>query len=255
MNLELRVPIKLDKNRFMGIDLLLIKSFWSTILCIVGFLLTVLMFVLPKIIEIGQVRQEIETTSIQATNTKQQTAYLAAVDQEKLRKNQTLIEEALPSTKDLYFIMNVLGEIGRNWNFSIDSFTVSPGKVSGDDGKKTITAVTKVPLDVIMVGPKDKYLDMVKQIENSLPILSVDKFDVTYLDNNLVSLKIIVGTYSNLQVEKVAAGANWSEVQLTANENALLEKLSTFSTIDVGSSGQLGLSSQNTGSRIDPFNY
>lgn len=255
MNLELKVPIKLDKNKFLGIDLLFIKSFWSTIFCIVGFLLTMLIFVLPKIMEIGRIRQEIETTNTQATNTKQQTAYLAAVDQDKLRKNQTLIEEALPSTKDLYFIMNVLGEIGRKWNFTIDSFTVSPGRISGDDGKKTITAVTKVPLDVIMIGPKDRYLDMVKQIENSLPILSVDKFDVTYLDNNLVSLKTIVGTYSNLQVEKVAAGANWSEVQLTSSENTLLERLSTFSTVDVGSSGQSGLSGQNTSGRIDPFNY
>lgn len=255
MNLELKVPIRLDTNKFFGIDLVLIRSFWSTLLCVFGFVLTLFLIIWPKISGINEIRQQIDIAETQNKNIKQQIAYLSAVDQDKLRKNQGLIEQALPSTKDLYFIMNALGELGRRWNYSIDSFVVSPGKITGNDSKKTITTVTKVPLDLIMIGPRDKYLDLVKQIENSLPILSVDKFDVTYLDNNLASLKIIVGTYSNEQIEKVASSANWSDIQLSPKENELLGRLATFSTIQMDLAKQNEISGQIVGNRADPFNY
>lgn len=255
MNLELKVPVKLDTSKILGVDLVFLKSFWSALVCLFGFCITFGIFLWPKISGINSIRQEINTTDVQTKNIQQQTAYLIAVDQDKLRKNQTLIEQALPSTKDLYFIMNALGQLGRRWDFTIDSFAVSPGKITGDDSKKTITMVTKVPLDVIMIGPKNKYLDLVRQIENSLPILSVDKFEAVDMNNNLVSLKIVVGTYSNEQAEKIALGANWNDVQLSAKENELLERLATFSVIQMDQPGQVNVNGQNNFGRIDPFNY
>ncbi len=112
----------------------------------------------------------------------------------------------------------------------VESFSVSPGDVdtTNEDGSVSKTAATgkqatkginNVPLSVVISGPEDKYLELIKSIERALPVMSIDRFSMEIGTGDVATLKMVVSTYSLSQSVFVSKDGGLSELQLSKKDS------------------------------------
>jgi|GEM_PF-1109479 len=264
-----KISIKLKANKLFGIDLVYYKTFTTSIIVFFAFVLCSMAVVYPKVQEFGNLSGQIASTKEKISTVQTKANYLSSVDQDELRKNEQLIGQAIPQTKDLYFLLNVVGEITRKHDFVVDSFAVSPGDVdtTGDDGEVVKTAATStakqstkginnVPLNVVVSGPSSNYLELIKSVERALPIMSIDRFSMESASGGVATLKMVISTYSLSQTIFVPKDGSLSELQLSKKELELLGDISNYTRVDVQSLTATPEGALGSGiGRADPFNF
>jgi len=109
-----------------------------------------------------------------------------------------------------------------------------------------------------LLGPKEKYLGLVKALERSLPLLALDKFDQRNSNTGLSELSLVVSAYylrgkGDLDVAKLGT----TDLNLKKEETDLLRTLASYETV----SGIEGLILNKNErefmkyDRINPFNF
>lgn len=208
--------------------------------------------ILPKISEISAKISKIKQTNQSITDTNQKRKYIETVDQNEIQSNATALAAGLLPEKNAYVLVKVVQDVASGVNYSVDDFSVSLGDIKNDtSSKKSTTNYEKIPVNVTLIGDPNRYLDLVKAIERSLPIMSIDNFEMS-TDNEEARIKLNISAYylkdiSNIKLE------NLSLADLTpSNEEAtLLNTIKDYTTVEmnVGDSG-MTFTKYN---RSDPF--
>ena len=238
-SMDQKVNIKLKTDKLFGVDIIYFRTFATSICIFMAFVVISFAVIYPKIQEYYEVGDKITGLKKQVTEIAIKEDYLSKVDQDKIRQNQQLIEQAIPDTKDLYFLLNVVGEITRKYGYLVESFVVSPGEVdinAGDGatvrtggGAKTgvnKSPFTMTPLNVTLSGPRENYISLIKAFERAMPLMSVDKFSVDKGGEDGASLKLVVSTYTLIGGQSGSKDISLTDLKLSTKESDLLNTLS-----------------------------
>jgi len=252
MRVDMQMPDKL-----FGVETSLFKIFLLPFALVIIFLMSLSLIIMPKISEIGDLMKESESVEKKTELMAVKRDYLLTVDEQELTKKSSFLAKAILKERDAYLLVGIIKQIAGKHGFYVQSFSVSPGEISlmGGEGEvKTVKdAVDKVPISFMVAGEKDRYLEFILAMERSLPILSIDSFDMTR-GQQMVKLDLKVSAfYVGEKSEYGVTEIKLADLMLSEKEEALLAELGQYETVAGGVVG--GTKSDFVEyDRRDPFN-
>jgi len=227
-------------DKMFGVESAFIKIFLIPIPLIIVFLISLKLIIIPKISEIKDVSNKIKSVNNQNSLVKIKNNYLKSIDQVELEKNANFLNSAVLKEDKAYVLTEIVKKIADNYSYYVDSFSINPGEVKSDDSSNIKIAgennsIKKTPIAVTLSGPKDKMLDLITALEDSLPILFIDKFETKTVDS-LTELDLIISSYYiNNNTNLNTANLSLSDLTLTEEESSLLKKLNDFKKVELSS--------------------
>ncbi len=250
-----------SEKKAFGIEEWKLKYLWLPVLIVVGMFVSWAVVVQPRFDDISQFRADSVKIRKNVADLDQKRNYLQSINENDLVQKDQLLSQALPNHKDVYYLLTVVQQIAQNYNYVVDSFAVSPGVVGVGTTKLTPVVsgkadpLTRIPLDISLIGARSSYLDLIDAIEHALPILSIDSFKMASTQDT-VKLDLSVTTYLSTTTLAVAVeNLTLADLTLTKDDLATLNTLDGFHKLQnsgIGVSGN-GQGFTNYG-RIDPFN-
>jgi hypothetical protein len=219
-------------EKIFGISSSLIKLFLPPFGLFLFFLTSFGWLIGPKIESIKSLNQSSESTKLQMKSIDDKRNYLLSVDQAQLGQNAEYLSSAVIKEKNSYLLVGVIKDIAGKYGFSIDSFSLSIGDLKGKSSSLKVTKkediAEKMPLDVELSGSSDKFIDLVKGLENNLPILYIDNLETNQKGNN-ISIKMSISSYYLPEsVDIVSENLTINDLKLTKEESDLLAKIRQF---------------------------
>lgn len=253
MKIKLPIPEKI-----LGVESEMMTVFVPLVVVVIVAIVGFNVIVVPKFNDYLEMKQSLTVLNNNHETVLNKVRYLQSVDSNELKKNSDFITSALLPQSNAYSLVNVVKKIADKYGFQVESFLISPGKLSKEVTPTTKTAgVSKIPIKVSLVGPKTAYLDLLKGLERSLPILSLNSFKMLSQDT-VVKLDLDISAFYLQDGLKFDINAlSLSDLILTKGETDLLSTLNTFDQVE-----NLGDLVTKTGekidfvkhTRIDPFN-
>lgn len=223
-------------EKIFGVSSSLIKLFLLPLGIVVAFLVSLGLVILPKFESISKVNSLIKTTKNQIKSVAEKKAYLMSVDQEELSKNESYLSSAVLQEKNSYLLVGVVRSIADKYGFQVKSFSINPIKIKEESESSSVSLLkvatkdvaTKMPINVTLSGPEEKSLDLVKAMENSLPILFIDNFDIS-TRFGVSELELLISSYYIPdKTDLVSGNLTLADLQPTKEETDLLNQISQF---------------------------
>lgn len=227
-------------DKIFGLEKSLLTLFLPPVGLLVLFFISLQLVLIPKVNQIGTVKQKIDTVKANTAKVTEQIKYLSSVDSEELQKNAEYLDNAVLRNKKSYLLVEIIRQVASNFDYQLESFSLTPGEIKAEEKETTsIKNMKKLPVNLTLYGPKDKSLDLVLSLEKTLPILFIDKYDISTSKNYSI-LKLSVSSYyigdeTNIDTSNIAL----SDLILSSDESALVEKISSFSKIEENTDGQI----------------
>ncbi len=217
-------------------------------------LLSVLGVFLPKIGEIQAKIQSIKNVDQKKVEVDQKRNYLLSVDQEEIKNNAELLSAGVLPEKNAYLLVKIIRNAVADVNYSVDEFSVSLGDIKDQENeinKSKNLNYDKIPVKLTLIGPKENYLALVKVLENSLPLMSIDEYEMSS-SGGVATIDAGVSAYylksvSNLKIENLTL----ADLTLKQEESDLLSKIKEFKMMSVEKIGESGTFVKYE--RTDPF--
>lgn len=243
----LEIPEKL-----FGLDSALLLTFLPLLGVVLLIIVSSNLFLVPKFEEFNTLRDQAAGLNSQTGKLLEKITYLQSVDQDELKKNAHFISSALLPQKNAYLLVGVVRRIADKYGYQIESFLVNPGKVNETDDKKSKNG-QMVPVTVTLIGPGDKYLELIKGLERSLPILSLNNFEMKK-SAETAKLELQVSAYYLDAEGKVDINRlSLSDLTLKKEETALLKTLSEYTKLEAAGDGEIRVGNFKPYGRTDPF--
>lgn len=241
-------------NKLFGKDVSILTVWLMPTGIVFVLVLVFVSVVIPKIEEIQSTFSNIDKVTREIVLVNQKRAYLLSVDQEDLQMKSTLVENGVLSEKNSYLLIKIISKVVASFGYSVGDFSVNLGDIKEIDKKSPKFDYQKVPVEVMVSGPKSNFLAMVTGIEKSLPVLSIDNFSLTGT-GDVANIKMNVSAYYLLDWTQGKL-ENLSVADLTPGkeETDVLSQIGSFKYYG-DASGEIGSSSRKfePSSRIDPF--
>lgn len=215
-------------DKMFGKDMTVAYVWVFPILVIVSFMIVFGVVVMPKITEIYNIYGQIQKIGSETKKVNDKRIYLSILDQEELKLKSVLVENGVLSEKNSYLLVKIIGKIVAEFGYTMGDFSVSLGDLKEIDKTAVKFDYQKVPVQVEISGPKANFLTMVTAIENSLPVLSIDNFNMTSV-GDVAIIKMNVSAYylPNWNQNKLES---LSITDLTPNkdESDILQKIGEY---------------------------
>jgi len=247
-------------ERIFGISSSLIKLFLLPLAVVLVFLASLSLVVIPRIDSINSLRDSISKVKSEIKITDSKRAYLSSVNQDELVKDGEYLSSAVLQEKNSYLLVGVIRNISEDFGFRVKSFLINPIDIKDSINSLKVSnenVATKLPINVTLEGPEDKVVDLLISVENSLPIMFIDKIGI--LSRQGVSeINLIVSSYYVPDNENLISGnLTLNDLIPTKEENDLLSKISQFNKDDSLTKSLIDQSSQGKNyvdySRNNPF--
>jgi len=230
-------------DKIFGLEKSLLILFLSPIGLLIFFFISLKLVLIPKASEIGTVKQKINTIKTNTTKVNEQIRYLSSVDSEELQKNAEYLDNAVLRNKKSYLLVEIIRQVANKFDYQVESFSLTPGEIKAEESEKTsLKNMKKLPVNLMLYGPKDKSLELILALEKTLPILFIDKYDITtsgnYSELELAVSSYYIGDETNVDTSNITL----NDLILSSDELALVEKISTFTKIE-----------ENTGAQMSEF--
>jgi len=209
----------------------LIKLFLPPLGLFIFFLTSYSWLISPKIDSIKSLITSSDLIKNKIKTTDEKRSYLLSVDQEQLKKDADYLSSAVLKEKNSYLLLGVLKDISKKYDYTITSFSFSIKDLKENKNSLKIaekSIAVKMPINLEMSGPTDKFIDLIKTIENSLPVLFLDKIE-NMQENGSTFLKMTISSYyvaDNLSL--ASDNLTLDDLKLTKEESDLLAKISQF---------------------------
>ena len=241
-------------DKIFGLEKSLLTLFLPPFVLILFFFISLNLILVPKINEIQGINKKVDEINSKTDKINEQIKYLNSIDLEELQRNADYLDNAVLKSKQSYLLVGIIREVANKFGYQIESFSLTPGELK-DDGIKNKTSlgnITKMPISLLLDGPEDKSLELILALEKTLPILFIDKFETSTSDNitklNLIISSYYIGDEANIDTNNIAL----SDLILSNDESALLEKISSFSKIEENQSS-FGTKELKQYQRENPF--
>lgn len=234
---DLKLP-----DKVFGLDSSLLLLFLGPLVLVILFLISLNLVLVPKVTEIGSVNTEIKSVEASTSKIKEQNNYLMSVDQNELQKDADYLNNAVLKNRESYLLVEVIRGVANKFDYQVSSFSLTPGDLKDDGSIKIADSkdVVKMPVSLSLVGPEEKSLDLILALEKTLPILFIDKFEKR-LSGSVAQLDLTISSYyigdnTNLETNNVSL----NDLILSKDELSLINKISSFTKIDISSSSNIG---------------
>jgi len=244
-------------DKVFGLDTQMFLLWLEPIGLAIILILSLVLVIVPKIGEISEKVTGIKSVSNKISEVNQKRNYLQTVDQEEIKNNALKLASGLLPEKNAYLLVRTIRDVAAQTGYGIDDFSISMGDIKNDEikkdqVKKDNSSYDKIPVGVTLVGPSDSYIALVKALERSLPIMSINNFEMKLSQSGVATIKLNISAYylrdiSNLKLENLTL-ANLTPTQEEMN---LLLAIGEYQTMSVGSSS--GNESFVKYERLDPF--
>jgi hypothetical protein len=242
-------------DKVFGIDKSLLMLFLPSLGLIILFFIILNLVLMPKINEIGLIKDKINEVKANTNKIKAQNKYLMSIDQEELKKDAEYLDNAVLKDKKSYLLVEIIRGVADNFGYQVESFNLTPGELKEEDSSIKISSsndTIKMPVNLMMVGPKDKTLELISALEKTLPILFIDKFETKNLGQS-AQLNLTVSSYyindkSNIETENITL----DDLILSKEESDLIIRISSFNKIQ-NNQAENGISKFKQYNRENPF--
>jgi Tfp pilus assembly protein PilO len=225
MKLETKIP-----ETIFGIETRMISLFIPPLGLLLVVLMSVGLLLMPRVEEINKNNTLNKKLKGEVADLTAKYNYLANVNQEELMTNSDFINKSILPEKNAYLLVGTIRKIADKHGYYLDSFSVSPGELETEEGETEVVKgnVMKIPLTLNLMGSKDNYMDLVVGIEKSLPILSLDEFEMEgklgYVE---IRVKLSANYIPKKEVFKIE-NLSLTDMTLSQKEMDLLTTLKTF---------------------------
>lgn len=169
-------------DKIFGIDGRIFALFLQPLALLAVILISVFGVAIPKLRDFGDRVGEIKGVTAKTEEVNQKRTYLQMVDQEQIISDANKLAEALLPEKNSYMLVRIIRNAASEMSYNVDDFSISMGDIKGSDKTETKTKVAeeydRIPVQVTLIGPAENYISLVKIIERSLPVMSIDRFDM-----------------------------------------------------------------------------
>jgi len=241
-------------DKIFGLEKLLLTLFLPPLGLIVFFLISLNFILIPKVSEIKNVNIKISEVNSKTDKVNEQIKYLSSIDSEELQKNADYLDNAVLKNRQSYLLVGIIREVANKFDYQIESFSLAPGELKDDEikSKTSLRDMVKMPISLLLSGPKDKSLELILALEKTLPILFIDKFE-TSTGGNITNLDLTVSSYYlSDEINMDTSSVSLSDLILSKEESALVEKISSFTKIEENQS-DVGTTEFRRYQRENPF--
>ncbi len=176
MKLDFKMPDKL-----FGQDSRLIVVWLEPFVVGLIILLTTLGLIVPKLSLITEKNDQIKVIESKTKEANEKIAYLQAMDSEVVKGNTDKLGQGLLPQRSAYLLLGVVRQVSKQMDYYIDDFMIAmmgDAKQIEGEAQNTKSRFDKLPIKVTLIGPKDKYVDLIKALERTLPIISINTVDM-----------------------------------------------------------------------------
>ena len=220
-------------DKLFGIEKSLLVLFSIPLVVVTMILVSLNLILIPKAKEIGKIREDIEKVNANTNKVNEQNKYLGSVDKEKVKNEADYLNSAVLKDKKSYLLVSVIRGVASRFEYQVESFSLAPGELKDSDKSNMVSDnMTKMPINLLLVGPKEKSLDLILTLEKTLPILFIDKFE-NKNNAELTTLNLTVSSYyvndkSNIDTSNITI----NDLKLSADEESVLKKISEYVKIE-----------------------
>jgi hypothetical protein len=239
-------------DKIFGIDSSLLVFFLPPVVLFVVFLVSLNLILIPKINEIGLVSKKIDSVKLSTSKINEQNNYLISIDQKELQQNAEYLDNAVLKDKRSYLLVGIIRQVADKYGYQMSSFSLTPGELKNTTGGKELENMVKMPVSLILYGPENKSLDFVLALEKTLPILFIDKFDVSTTNGTSKLDLVIYSYYANDNVNVDVNNISLNDLILSSDELTLIKEISSFNKINENEAG-VGTTQFQQYQRENPF--
>lgn len=247
-------------KKIFGVETVFLQLLILPIGVLILFIVSLFFVVIPKISAFQDISKKADNNNKMTEAVQEKIKYLSSINPNDLKQNADRLNSAIFAEKNSYFLINIIRVIADKYEFQIQDFSLSPGEVKQEDKtvvKTAVDAVTKIPVDIVLVGPKSKYLDFIEAIEKNLPILSMDSFQLASEQDSIKLTLTLVSYYIPTKDNTDISKLSLADLMLSKDESDLIKELANFNKIPTAAVG-IG-ASNNQGfikySRPNPFSF
>ncbi len=176
MKLDLKLP-----DKMFGQDSRLLVVWVEHLVVGLIILVTTLGLIVPKLSLVTEKSDQIKSVVAKNKEAKEKIAYLQAMDSEVIKGETDRLGQGLLPQRSAYLLLGVVRQVTEEFGYVIDDFIISMmGDVKELEGeaKDKKSRFDKLPIRVSLVGPKEKYVDLLKGLERTLPIISLNTVEM-----------------------------------------------------------------------------
>ncbi len=226
-------------------------------LILVGAGFVFLLLILPRFNEIKLLRTEIGKNEALAGEVSKKVRLIQSIDEETLKRQSSMAVLALPNRKNVYNLVVVMSNVASEFGFKVETFKIGLGEIDSgtveteeevDEGEEEEISMVvednrvmgvrsepvvedkleKIPITVELIGPVEKYLDLLLAMEEAIPLLSIDKLDVRNKRNETEMEMTVAVHFSpnqgGLDLDKISL----EDLMMTEEELLAAERLESF---------------------------
>jgi hypothetical protein len=241
-------------DKIFGLEKSLLMLFLPPLGLVLLFFVSLNLVLMPKIDEIGEIKNKTDEIKTNNNKIKEQNKYLMSINQEELKRDAEYLDNAVLKDKKSYLLVEIIRGVADNFGYQIESFSLTPGELKGESNSVDISSkdTVKMPVNLMMIGPKEKTLELISALEKTLPILFIDKFE-NKNSGNLSELNLVIFSYyindkTNLETENITL----DDLILSKEESDLINRISSFNKIENDQS-KTGTSEFKQYNRENPF--
>lgn len=244
-------------DTIFGISSSLIKLFLVPLAVFIFFLTSIGWLISPKIESIKSLKESSNSVKSQIISIDEKRNYVLSVDQFQLKQDANYLSSAVLPEKNSYLLVDIIRGIISKYDYNITSFSLKIDELKGDGeslkvAEKNIT--TKIPLTVEVVGPTEKFVDLINGLENSLPIIFIDNLETSKQGDNSILKMLISSYYVADNSESDSEKLTLNDLKLTKDEADLLARISQFdNSVSLDGLGDLEVGTFVEYDRDNPF--
>ena len=243
-------------DKIFGMDRRIIYLWLEPLALFLMIFMSTFMIIVPKINEGLAKLNENKSVLKKTADVNEKINYLQTIDQEGIKKDAQKLASGLLPEKSSYLLLKVIQNTAQKLNYNIDDFSISMGDVKEETAENIkATSFDKILIQVNLIGPGENYLALAKALERSLPIMSINKYEMSSKSGEVTTIKLEVYAYymkevTNFKLENISL----SDLTLSQAEADLLSTISEYTELDVKSIEGVGGSGAFVKyERVDPF--
>jgi len=225
----------LSGDKTFGMEMWQIMAMIPVLVAVLFILVSFGLIVLPKISQIKQYRSETRNFKAKIDDVNKKRAYVQSIDESTLKAKEEILLMAMPESKNVYYLLNVVTRVVSEYGYMVDGFSFSPGELKKETETDTSNSrgISKVSFDLNLIGPGDRYIELIEGLENSLPLFSFDEIDSKIVGQAVSTIDLKITTYFSSEREKVdVSKLSYADLIMTETEGELLESLSNYKKIE-----------------------
>jgi len=157
--------------------------------------------------------------------------YFSSVDQARLAEMESILNKAVFKQDKSYYLVGVIQQIASEYGYMVDSFSAQVGEISKADAGKKVDTVD-LGIKIALVGPRERYLELISRMEKMLPVLSVSNFKIkTAQDLALLEMEITAFFIPKIETMKIN-NLSLDDLALTQKEMDLIGTLESYKSFE-----------------------